>query len=199
MGVSTACWMVTHIAKTTSRTDINSMSIRGASAFEGDANTTVYLVQEEDERFLMLGKRRFSTHIKALAFQVFSLDRVIMAPWGERTDMTVTYTLPEISDMTPAEIKAEKREVNNELNKEQIEYRIRQDIIKLLTDYGPMSFRSFQTEVQGQKALIHDIANRMVDEGVLLKQPRAGRGGGFEAVLNRDYKADAFDGEGSAE
>jgi len=187
---STACWLVSHISKTTSRSDINSMSVRGASAFEGDAQTTVYLVQEDDQRFLMLGKRRFATHVKALALDVFTLDRVVMTPWGTRQDMTVLYTLPRVSDVTPAEIRQEKRQEQ----KDETVNRIEQDIVAAIKTHGAMSKRKLEDMVPGKGQKKRDIMAQMLLAGQLTSRPFEG-GRGEILDLNPDFSADSFDEE----
>ena len=53
-------WIVAHVAKST-RKEIDQMTIRGASAWEGDAQQTVYFGEEDGIRFMRLGKKRFET------------------------------------------------------------------------------------------------------------------------------------------
>ena len=53
-------WIVGHIAKANlERSDVAALTSRGASAIEGDANQTVFLVKEGECRYLVLGKVRF--------------------------------------------------------------------------------------------------------------------------------------------
>ena len=52
--------MVGHVSKA-SRSDARQLSFIGAGAWEGDTQQTIYLVREDDQRYLVLGKRRFET------------------------------------------------------------------------------------------------------------------------------------------
>ena len=53
-------WLIGHVAKANlTRSDVTGLSSRGASAIEGDANQTLFLVREGDARYLVLGKTRF--------------------------------------------------------------------------------------------------------------------------------------------
>jgi len=53
-------WLIGHVAKANlSRSDVAGLTSRGASAIEGDANQTLFLVREGDARYLVLGKTRF--------------------------------------------------------------------------------------------------------------------------------------------
>ena len=53
-------WLIGHVAKANiNNPEASGLTIRGASAVEGDANQTVFLVRNKDRRFLVLGKVRF--------------------------------------------------------------------------------------------------------------------------------------------
>lgn len=53
-------WLIGHVAKTNlTRSDVSGLTSRGASAIEGDANQTMFLVREGESRYLVLGKTRF--------------------------------------------------------------------------------------------------------------------------------------------
>ena len=51
-------WLIGHVAKANlSRND--ALTSRGASAIEGDANQTMFLIREGESRYLVQGKTRF--------------------------------------------------------------------------------------------------------------------------------------------
>jgi len=51
-------WLIGHVAKA-NLTRNDALTSRGASAIEGDANQTMFLIREGDTRFLVQGKTRF--------------------------------------------------------------------------------------------------------------------------------------------
>ena len=65
-----ALWIVGHTAKSIARADLDSLSFRGASAFEGDCNAVCYLFTDEKirekPRILALGKHRFVSTYKEI-------------------------------------------------------------------------------------------------------------------------------------
>jgi AAA domain len=78
-------WIIAHIAKGVSRTEIASMTVRGASAWVGDVNATAYLVTDEhvkDKRFLVLGKRRFEPDFTELEVTSETFSIHVQTPWG---------------------------------------------------------------------------------------------------------------------
>ena len=80
-------WIIAHLAKGVSRTDVASMSVRGASAWMGDVNATAYLVTDEhvkDKRFLVLGKRRFEPDFTELEVTSETFSSHVQTPWGRK-------------------------------------------------------------------------------------------------------------------
>lgn len=63
-------WLVGHLAKgNLSRSDAQGLTLRGAGAFEADANQVLYLVKEGEARFLVRGKTRFEARWPELAIE----------------------------------------------------------------------------------------------------------------------------------
>jgi energy-coupling factor transporter ATP-binding protein EcfA2 len=81
-----ALWLVGHTAKAINRADLQSLSFRGASAFEGDANATSYLFADEkqgkDVRFLALGKHRFVADYKEIRIDTYTGHMESATAWG---------------------------------------------------------------------------------------------------------------------
>ena len=67
---NTSLWAIAHLAKGTSKADIEKATPRGASAFEGDVNGTGYIFNEgvADSRHMMLGKTRYTPEFRELVF-----------------------------------------------------------------------------------------------------------------------------------
>ena len=71
-------WLIGHIAKANiGRADVAGLTSRGAGATEGDGNATIFLIQEGDTRFLVLGKVRFEPKWREL--EVSSYTAVTLA------------------------------------------------------------------------------------------------------------------------
>jgi hypothetical protein len=64
-------WVITHVAKSLKgRTEVKELSIRGAGAWEDNAIQTLYLVEENDQRWLVRGKSRFETSRYEMTFDI---------------------------------------------------------------------------------------------------------------------------------
>lgn len=71
-------WLVGHLSKTNlGRSEAQGMTLRGASAFEADANQALYLIKEGEARYLVRGKTRFEARWPEL--EVFSHFADVMA------------------------------------------------------------------------------------------------------------------------
>lgn len=76
-------WLVGHLAKgNLSRSDAQGLTLRGAGAFEADANAVLYLVREGDARFLVRGKTRFEARWPELSVSSHYTETVGQSEFG---------------------------------------------------------------------------------------------------------------------
>ena len=111
LGIPTS--IVTHTSKEHKRGDPKTMTVRGASAIEGDTNQVLYLSEDKDDptkRFIEIGagKHRFDTDIDALEL----VPATYMVPTTDRRGRTVdqrvlTVGLEPLTREERAEAKAE--------------------------------------------------------------------------------------------
>ena len=77
-------WLIGHVAKAIlNRSDVASLSSRGASAIEGDANQTMFLIKEGETRFLVLGKTRFEPKWQELEITSHTCSTIEPDEFGE--------------------------------------------------------------------------------------------------------------------
>jgi RecA-family ATPase len=92
-------WLVGHVAKTSfSRSEVTNLSSRGASAVEADANQTLFLTLDGEQRSLVQGKTRFESRWPALtitsftattsATDEFGCPEAVMLRWAMATPST---------------------------------------------------------------------------------------------------------------
>lgn len=92
--------VVAHTAKALQRTDLSSLTPRGASAWIGDARATVYLFSDEsvpEARFLALGKRRFEPTYTEIRFDSETYTEVVSTPWGSSQSVGLRVVTAEAS------------------------------------------------------------------------------------------------------
>jgi RecA-family ATPase len=84
-------WIIGHIAKALSRAGAGSMTLLGASAAENDAQQCLYLVKENDQRYLVRGKTRFEADWRELAIHSVTRDFWGSDEWGLLKLITVRH------------------------------------------------------------------------------------------------------------
>ena len=92
--------VVAHTAKALQRTDLSSLTPRGASAWIGDARATIYLFSDEsvpEARFLALGKRRFEPTYTEIRFDSETYTEVVSTPWGSSQSVGLRVVTAEAS------------------------------------------------------------------------------------------------------
>jgi len=76
-------WLIGHVAKPNlNRSEVSGLTSRGASAVEGDANQTMFLVREGESRFLVLGKRRFEPKWEELEITSYTAQAPALDEFG---------------------------------------------------------------------------------------------------------------------
>lgn len=104
-------WIIGHVAKTQfGRSDIGSLSDRGASAFESDAIQNAYLVQEGDQRYLALGKKRFEPKWPELQVTSHMAEVTAYDEWGAPETTTLRWGILTPPDMSRQEARQEAQE-----------------------------------------------------------------------------------------
>ncbi len=163
----TPLWLVAHTPKSLSRADVDALTVRGAGAFEGDANATAFCFREEnveDKRFMKLGKVRYDPAYKELMFTSEVHVETVPTPWGKDQTIRARVSYPEVSSSEEREIykEAAKQSATDERNQE-----VTDAIIKFLTENGPQSKNAVEKAVQGKASHIRSIIAALITSGVL--------------------------------
>ena len=176
--------LVGHIAKS-QRSDIKSISFVGAGAWEGDTQQNLYLVSEDNCRYLVLGKKRFETDVREYLLHSHCADMQGVNKLGEVKEMRCYYSVPEpISDLLKAERKAEQKRDSADRNffsvqKESLDLITEQPGIKAGEIKARMPRRS-ETVGAALEALVDSGQVRMEEEGKAKKfYPATSPEGGF--------------------
>ena len=115
-------WVVGHLPKSLSgRTEARALSIRGAGAWEGDANQTLYIVREGEQRFIVEGKRRFEAQWPELTVQTYTADVVAEDEFGEPCSVRLRWGIP----VPPEKSRSEARQAAQEDARKRAEAELR--------------------------------------------------------------------------
>lgn len=118
-------WLVGHLAKANmGRPDVPALSNRGAGATDADGNATLFLIQEGDVRYLVLGKKRFEPKWPELEIVSNSASTVVLDEFGFPENLTMRWGIS-----APAQTsRKEASEQAAERQRKEDETTLRQDI-----------------------------------------------------------------------
>jgi hypothetical protein len=118
-------WLIGHVAKPNlNRSDVSGLTTRGASAVEGDANQTMFLVKEGEARFLVLGKVRFEPKWQELEITSHTADTVASDEYGNPEQITMRWG----TAAPPQQSRKEAAQETAELAKSEADTELRQEI-----------------------------------------------------------------------
>lgn len=164
-------WLIAHTPKALDRQEVQKMTARGASAFEGDANCTAYLFQDKDvdQRILQLGKRRYEPAFTEMAFDGTVHYEITADMYGDMVEIPYRFTIPAKSDEAVRKaMGAEKRdEVNEELRQKRREH-ILEIVATAEQNNEYITKRSLRDKVGGMASIFESVINAMIDDGEVL-------------------------------
>jgi hypothetical protein len=118
-------WLIGHVAKANlSRSDVSGLSSRGASAIEGDANQTMFLIREGESRYLVQGKTRFEAKWPELEITSHTAQTTAPDEFGNMESVLLRWGIAAPAQQS----RKEAAEQAAELQRQQDEVSLRQDI-----------------------------------------------------------------------
>lgn len=163
-------WIVAHTAKINKRSDVAALSVRGAGAFEGDANCIAYLVQEENlaTRFFVLGKHRYSATYQEIAIDSVVHQETAVNKYGDMETFYYRYsTLERSSEGSRIAAKMEAQE-EFELSKDKV---YKQRLLDKLMELGEVSPTELAHATIGKYQKNTDLIKKMLDANELTAIP----------------------------
>lgn len=162
-----ACWLVCHTPKAQRGASADDLTIRGAGAFEGDAETTAFIAAEDgvlDKRFMKLGKHRYVPTVHELEFDTDVDTEVVPTPWGEPQEIIYRYGIPSRSSTAARKAQvAVAKEVKAAGRKTEMADRI----LDFLRENGPSSMRQVHQHIRGKHQPLYDLMRQMDEDGRL--------------------------------
>lgn len=160
--------VVAHTAKALQRTDLSSLTPRGASAWIGDARATIYLFSDEsvpEARFLALGKRRFEPTYTEIRFDSQTYTEVVATPWGSNQSVGLRVVTAEASSQEERKAAAKAgKEAANSLKQREQELVILNQLRSLPRDqYRTMN--ELIEHLTGAKSARLDVVHRLINNG----------------------------------
>ena len=104
-------WLVGHVAKPNlNRSEVAALTTRGASAIDGDANQTIFLVLEKGQRFFLLGKVRFAPRWFELEIVSYSSQTFTKDEFGREETVVMIWGITTPSNKSRKEAVREAKE-----------------------------------------------------------------------------------------
>lgn len=167
--LGSAClWVVAHTSKVASRSDIDQMSARGAGAFEGDANAVAYIINVENVRFMVLGKRRFEADFNEVCFESQAHFETVETPWGEPQRIWYRYGMPRIAEEGErASIKEKIKEEASLDSQLKMHGEITGVLISAAKEGRWLTQNDVCAQVSGKKTRVIDMLKTLAQNGVI--------------------------------
>lgn len=116
-------WLIGHVAKANlSRND--ALTSRGASAIEGDANQTMFLIREGESRYLVQGKTRFEARWPELEITSYTAQTSAMDEFGNAETVLLRWGIASPAQQS----RKEAAEQAAEQQRKEDDASLRQDI-----------------------------------------------------------------------
>lgn len=160
--------VVAHTAKALQRTDLSSLTPRGASAWIGDARATIYLFSDEnapEARFLALGKRRFEPTYTEIRFDSDTYTESVHTPWGTSQTVGLRVITAEVSSQEErrAAAKVGKQAADSLKQREQELLILNQ--LQSLPRHDYRTMNELIEKLTGAKSARLDIVHGLISKG----------------------------------
>lgn len=158
-------WLVGHVSKQNfGRSNVADLSSRGAGAFEGDSNQVLYLVKENETRYLERGKTRFEAKWQTLEIQSHCADTIAEDEYGDFENVTLRWAVVA----PPAQSRREARELATEQSRKDETAELREEVRKVIEEAHqggfPLSRTGVRAKVGGQTTKAGDCIQNLLDE-----------------------------------
>jgi hypothetical protein len=158
-------WLIGHVAKSNlSRSDVVGLTTRGASAVEGDANQTIFLVREGDMRFLLLGKVRFEPKWQELAITSFTAHSLEPDEFGFLESVVLRWGIAAPSQLTRKEAAEQAAEVERKENESRLRQEIRDTIETAWITGNPLNRSGVKSKVRRKAQEVVTMIENMLNE-----------------------------------
>lgn len=165
-------WIVTHVSKQNiGRADVAGLTSRGASALDADAHGTAFLVQEGDERYLVLGKRRYEPRWTELRLTPRWQQTTATNAWGEAESATIRWSVPEPAQETRSAARQRAQEGAREEETTQLRGEVL-DAVEVAWSGGiPLNRAGVKSKVRRKSAEVGAAIDALLSECWLVEVP----------------------------
>jgi len=171
-------WLVGHVAKQSiGRSDVAQLSNRGGGSIDGDSNLTMFLIVENDVRYLALGKHRFEPRWKELEIVSHTAQVNAQDEFGRAESVVLRWGIAAPPDVSRKEAfkQAAERERKEEASK--LRQEVRDAIDTAWRTGNPLNRAGVKDHVKRKAADVVTTVNVLLDERWL-----------YEVLIPRDER-----------
>jgi hypothetical protein len=155
--------MVGHVAKA-SRKGTDNLTFVGAGSWEGDTTQNLYLTVEGDERYLKIGKNRFSAEITEYLLQSHVSEIRAEDPLGYFVDIKTFFAVP--SPVCPDMKAEEKQQQKEEALKARFES-FQKSVYYLVKEDPGIKQGALLEQIAGQDKSIRNAITELEEDGFI--------------------------------
>lgn len=165
-------WVIGHLPKSLAgRNEARTMSMRGAGAWEADAHQTLFIVREGEQRFIVLGKRRFEPEWQELAVEGQWADMVAPDEFGVPCAVRLRWGVPMPPEQSRQEAKAQAAEAARRAADADIRDAVR-DAVQVAQQVGyPLTKEGVKAKVPRKAEAVARIVEALLAERWLVEVP----------------------------
>lgn len=161
-------WLIGHVAKPNmGKADVSSLSLRGGSAFEADANQVLYLVQDGERRYLARGKTRFEAKWPELEIESFCAEIQAQDEFGDYETVTLRWATLAPPEQSRKEAKQDSQEQARKDDAANLRDEVRKVVEEAWMGRLPLNREGVKSAVKRQRKDVTDCMVNLLSEGWL--------------------------------
>lgn len=165
------CWIVGHVSKgdlTRDAAKAGNPTLRGASAYEADANQVLYLVKSEDDtRWLVRGKSRFESPWQELMIETGFSTCQVLDRFGDSETLIRRWGIARPTEKTRTAMSIEAREKEAEQRNEERKELMIDCVAKQEAQGEPINKAGLYKLVGGNARANLKLVTELIDDGWL--------------------------------
>jgi RecA-family ATPase len=165
-------WLIGHVAKPNiGRADVTGLTSRGASAIEGDANQTMFLVREGESRYLVLGKTRFEPRWPELEITSYTAQAPANDEYGNMETIIMRWGVAAPAEMSRKEAAEQAAEQQHKEDAATLRQDIRDAVETAWQTGNPLNRAGVLANLNRKRQTVSMVIENLLSERWLYEVP----------------------------
>jgi len=158
-------WLVGHVSKQNiGRTNVNEISTRGASAIDADANQTMFLVQEKEKRFIVLGKTRFEPRWRELEINSYTEPVKAKNEFGEDEELLLRWGIASPASQSRKEVAEQAAEDQRKKDEAELRHNILHAVGVAWAIGNPLNRQGLKAKISRKAQTVTNMIENLLSE-----------------------------------